>query len=334
MKRHTGKSKDLKDPATVQARLKGATDWTREVNRDFLNNPVLKWKDETDFQRAQRGFIASDEPLTIKDDQGHVVFDMEVYKGFNRFGSPSPETVNPSLWRHAQLNQYAGLFKLTDRLYQVRGYDLALMGIIEGNSGYIIIDVLSTIETSKKAIELVYRHLGKKPIVAVIITHSHADHFGGIAGMASRDELESGLVKIISVEGFTKASLSENVLAGPAMNRRAVYQFGFELPQNSQGSVDAGIGKFRSGGARSFLAPTDEIKKTWERRIIDGIELVFVVSPETEAPAEMEFYLPQFKTLCVAENVNMTMHNLYPMRGALTRDAKVWANAINEMIEL
>jgi alkyl sulfatase BDS1-like metallo-beta-lactamase superfamily hydrolase len=334
MKKHTWESKGLKDPATTQAKPKGASNWTRAVNSDFLNNPVLNWKDEIDFQRAQRGFIASDEPLTITDAQGNVAFDMEVYKGFIKFGLPSPETVNPSLWRHAQLNQYAGLFKLTDRLYQVRGYDLALMGIIEGNSGYVIIDGLSTIEASKKAIGLVYRHLGKKPIVAVVITHSHSDHFGGIAGIVSRDELESGLVKIIAVEGFTKASLSENVLAGPAMNRRAIYQFGFGLPQNPQGSVDAGIGKFRSGGVRSFLTPTDEIKKTGERMILDGIEFVFVVSPETEAPAEMEFYLPQFKTLCVAENVNMTMHNLYPMRGALTRDAKVWANSINEMIEL
>jgi alkyl sulfatase BDS1-like metallo-beta-lactamase superfamily hydrolase len=334
MKQQPKESQDLKDPAAVQEKPKGATQWTREINRSVLNDPVLKWEDKADFQRAQRGFIASDAPLIITDTTGNVVFDMEVYRKFNQPGSPAPDTVNPSLWRHAQLNQYAGLFKVTDRIYQVRGYDMALMGIIEGNSGYIIIDTLSTVEESKAARELVYLHMGKKPITAVVITHSHFDHFGGIGGVVGRDELESGLVKIITPEGFTKASLSENVLAAPAMNRRAVYQFAFGLPQNPYGSVDSGLGKFRSGGTRSFLPPTDEIQKTGERMVIDGVELVFVVSPETEAPVEMEFYLPQFKTLCVAENVNMTMHNLYPIRGALTRDAKVWANSINEMLEM
>ena len=334
MKKHTEEFNELRQSITAHEKPKGATCWTKKVNRDVLNDPVFNWGDDTDFQRAQRGFIACDEPLTITDANGNIAFDMEAYKRFMQPGSPCPESVNPSLWRNGQLNNYSGLFKIADHLYQVRGYDLALMGIIEGDSGYIIIDAMSTIEGTKKSIDLVYRHLGKKPIVAVIITHSHADHFGGIAGIVSKEELASGRVKLIAMEGFTEASLSEHVLAGSAMSRRSIYQFGFGLPPGPQGAVDAGIGKYRTGGVRSFLAPTHEIKKTGETMTIDGVEFVFVVSPETEAPTEIEFYLPQFKTICVAENVNMTMHNFYPLRGTLTRDTKAWAACINELLEM
>lgn len=315
-------------------RPKEATDWTKKMNKQFLENGLLDWDDDTDSQMAQRGFIACDNPLSITDDNGNIVFDMEQFKKFLKPGSPAPETVNPSLWRHSILNTYAGLFKMADGMYQVRGYDLALMGIIESDSGYIIVDALSSDEETKKAMNLVYRELGEKPVKAVIITHSHQDHFGGIAGIVNKQDVESGKVKIITGEGFTKSSLTEYALAGPVVGRRSIFQFGFQLPAGPQGAVDSGIGKYRSGGLRSFIPPTDEIKETGESMNIDGVEVVFVVSPETEAPTEIEFYLPQFKTICVAENVNMSMHNLYPLRGTLTRDAKLWSECINELIEM
>lgn len=325
---------NTKQSANSLERPKEATGWTKKINKGFLENAPVNWDDDTDFEMAQRGFIDCDDPHTITDANGNIVFDMEAFKKFLKPGSPAPATVNPSLWRHGILNTYAGLFKLTDRLYQVRGYDLALMGVIESDSGYIIVDALSSDEETRKAINLVYRNLGEKPIKAVIITHSHQDHFGGIAGIVDKQDLESGKVKIIVGEGFTKSSLTEYVLAGPVVGRRSIFQFGYQLPAGPQGAVDAGIGKYRSGGLRSFLPPTNEIKETGESMNIDGIEFVFVVSPETEAPTEIEFYLPQFKTICVAENVNMAMHNLYPLRGTLTRDAKLWAECINELMEM
>lgn len=313
---------------------KDATVWTRKVNRAVLEDPILKWADKKDFENAQRGFIAKHSPLTIRDAKGNVVLDMEAYMAFIKLDSPAPDTANPSLWRHAQLNTFAGLFKITNRVYQVRGYDLACMEIIEGDTGYIIVDPLYSVEDSRKAMDLVYEHIGKKPIKAVVITHSHADHFGGIAGIVSAADIKAGKVRIVVPEGFTKASLSENVLAGPAMIRRAVFQFGRGLPIGPKGIIDSGIGKSLSSGTVSFLPPTDEVTQTGQKMILDGVEFIFEMSPETEAPTEMEFYLPQFKTLCVAENVNQTVHNLYPMRGTLTRDAKAWAGYINQMLEL
>jgi len=313
---------------------KDATEWTHKANRAVLDDPILKWTDKRDFENAQRGFIAKHSPLTNRDASGNVVFDMEAYTAFIKPDLPAPDTANPSLWRHAQLNTFAGLFKITDRVYQVRGYDLACMGIIEGDTGYIIVDALMRVEDSKKAMDLVYEHIGKKPVKAVIVTHSHMDHFGGIAGIISAADVKEGRAKIIVPQGFTEAYLGENVLAGPAMSRRATYQFGFGLPIGPKGIIDSGLGKMPRGGTSSFLPPTYEVTQTGQRMTIDGVEFIFVMSPETEAPAEMEFYLPQFKTLCVAENVNQTAHNLYAMRGTLTRDAKAWAGYINQMLEL
>lgn len=311
-----------------------ATAWTKKANQSVLEDPALRWFDQNDFENAQKGFIARDSQLLIRDAKGNTVMDMEAYSAFIQPNYPPPDTVNPSLWRIAQLNTIAGIFKVTDRIYQIRGYDLACMVVIESDTGYIIVDTLTTIEESQAALSLLNRNVGDKPIKAVIITHSHADHFGGIAGIVSDSEIKSGAIKIIAPHGFTEASLNENVLAGSAMARRAAYQFGLGLQVGPQGIVDSGLGKSRRGGKVSFLPPTDEIFETGQQLTIDGVEIVFVMSPESEAPAEMEFYLPQFKTLCVAENVNQTIHNLYPMRGALTRDAKAWAGYINEMLEM
>jgi alkyl sulfatase BDS1-like metallo-beta-lactamase superfamily hydrolase len=313
---------------------KEATEWTVKANRAVLADPHLNWADKKDFENARRGFIARHFPLTITNAKGTVVFDMEAYTDFIKPDAPAPDTVHPSLWRQAQLNTFAGLFKITDRIYQVRGYDLACMVVIEGDNGYIIIDALTTVEESKKAMDLVYEHLGQKPVRVVVITHSHADHFGGAAGVVTAEEVKGEKVKIVVPAGFTKAALSENVLAGPAMLRRAAYQFGYGLPVGPRGKVDSGLGKAASGGTVSFLPPTHEVMETGQKMTLDGVEFIFQMSPETEAPAEMEFYLPQFKSLCVAENVNRTVHNLYPMRGALTRDAKAWAGYINQMLEL
>jgi alkyl sulfatase BDS1-like metallo-beta-lactamase superfamily hydrolase len=313
---------------------KEATEWTIKANQTVLADPNLKWADKKDFENAQRGFIARHHPLTIIDAKGNTIFNMEAYSSFIKPDGTAPASVNPSLWRHAQLNTFAGLFKITDRLYQIRGYDLACMTIIEGNSGYVLVDTLTTIEESKKAMELVYEKLGRKPIRAIVITHSHADHFGGIGGVVTVEQVEMEKIRIVVPAGFTKASLSENVLAGPAMGRRASFQFGVGLTAGPKGAVDAGLGKSRSGGTISFLPPTDEITETGQKMTLDGVEFIFEMSPETEAPSEMEFYLPQFKALCVAENVNQTAHNLYPMRGTLTRDAKAWAGYINQMIDL
>jgi alkyl sulfatase BDS1-like metallo-beta-lactamase superfamily hydrolase len=314
--------------------FKEATEWTAKANEAVLSDPVLNWADQKDFQNARRGFIARHSPLTIKDAKGKTVFDMEAYTDFLKDDTPAPPTVNPSLWRHAKLNTFAGLFEVTDRIYQVRGYDLACMAVIEGDTGYIVVDTLTTVEQSQQAIDLVYEHVGQKPVRAVVITHSHVDHFGGVGGVVNAENAKGGKVQIIVPAGFTKAALSENILAGPAMARRAAFQFGNGLPVGPKGTVDAGLGKARSAGAISFLPPTDEITHTRQKMFLDGLEFIFQVSPETEAPAEMEFYLPQCKTLCVAENVNQTIHNLYPMRGTLTRDARAWAGCINEMLDL
>lgn len=318
----------------AQEEPKIATEWTRKTNRAVLDDPVLRWADKKDFENAQRGFIAKHSPLTLKDDQGHVVIDMEAYTAFLKPDLPAPDTANPSLWRHALLNTNAGLFKITDRLYQVRGYDLACMAIIEGTVGYVIVDTLTTVEESIWAMELVYKHLGRKPVTAVVITHSHVDHYGGIAGVVRAEDVKAGKVRIVTPAGFTKASLSENVIAGPAMRRRSVYQFGASLPVGPKGNIDGGLGKRIGGVTMSFLPPTDEVTETGQKMTLDEVDFIFEMSPETEAPAEMEFYLPQFRTLCVAENVNQTAHNLYPMRGTLTRDAKAWAGYINQMLDL
>lgn len=324
----------LQEKDIAQEGPKEATEWTANANRAVLLDSHLNWEDKKDFEYAQRGFIARHCPLTITNAKGSVFFDMEAYTAFVKADVPAPDTVNPSLWRQAQLNTFAGLFKISDRMYQVRGYDLACMAVIEGNTGYIVIDALTTVEGSKKAMDLIYEHLGRKPVRALVVTHSHADHFGGAGGIVTTDDVRSGKVKIVVPAGFTKAALSENILAGPAMRRRAAYQFGFGLPIGPKGMVDSGLGKAIWGGTVSFIPPTEEVVETGKKMIIDGVEFIFQMSPETEAPAEMEFYLPQFKTLCVAEIVNRTVHNLCPMRGALTRDAKAWAGYINQMLEL
>lgn len=309
---------------------KSASTQTQTLNKAVLNKLPFERRD--DYSLAKQGFIASFPSLTIKNKDHQTIWSLQAYEFLS--SNDAPFTVNPSLWRQAQLNMNNGLYQVTHSIYQVRGFDLANMAIIEGKTGIIIIDPLLSTETAKAALELYYQHRPKKPIKAVIFTHSHADHFGGVLGIISEQDVTSGKVKILAPEGFLEHAVSENVYAGNAMNRRAMYMYGHTLPRSVTGQVDAALGKTLSLGEITLIAPTDRIKKTGEKKIIDGVEMTFQMAPHTEAPAEMIIYFPQFKALCMAEDATHTMHNLYTLRGATIRNAVAWWKALNESIEL
>lgn len=282
----------------------------------------LNWDDRQDFDFAARGFLGTRKDPLIKDAAGTVVRDLNEEA---QFTGPAPATVNPSLWRNATLLSKHGLFQVADGIWQVRGFDLSNMTIIRGKTGWIIVDPLTTTEAARAALELVTEKLGKRPVTGVIYTHSHVDHFGGALAVVSQDDAKSGKVPVIAPEGFVEHAVSENVIAGPAMLRRATYMFGAVLPRGPAGHVSAGLGPARTAGSFVLVPPNDSIRATGDRRTIDGIEIEFQVTPNTEAPAELNFYLPQFRALCLAENGNGAMHNLLTPRGALVRDAKGWA---------
>lgn len=322
-----------KEACPKSVRAGEATEITKRTNSSVSADPNLRWDDQEDFRNAGNGFIAKDNPLTIKGRAGETAFDMEGFARCLNSDSAVPETVNPSLWRHAQLNTSAGIFKVCDHLYQVRGYDISNMTIVEGKTGYLVLDTLMKVETSKAAMDLAFRTLGEKPVKAIILGHSHGDHFGGISGVFEASKAGKEDVQVIAPIGFESAAIRENILAGPAMVRRSIYQFGYTLPVGPTGVVDSGLGKRGPGGTMSFVSPTDHILRTGETRSIDGIDLFFQMAPESEAPATMHIFLPQLKALWFGEVVNHTNHNLCPMRGAPTRDAKKWAEYIDEMIE-
>jgi len=283
-----------------------------------------------DFEDARRGFIATIPHAKVLHEAGHAVWDMSQ---FDFTEGDAPDTVNPSLWRQAKLNAIHGLFEVTPGIYQVRNFDLSNITFIEGETGYIVIDPLISAEPAAAALKLMREHRGDKPVTAVIYTHSHVDHYGGIKGVISDEDIAKGLT-IIAPEGFLEAAVSENVLAGNAMGRRATYMYGALLPRGPKGHVDAGLGKTVSMGSVSLVPPTKSICETGEKLTIDGVEIVFQVTPDTEAPSEMNFYFPQFKALCMAENCSCHLHNIYTPRGAQVRDAKAWSYYINEAIEL
>jgi len=245
-----------------------------------------------------------------------------------------PVTVNPLLWRHSQLNLNNGLYKVTDRIYQVRGFDITNMTIVEGDSRIILIDVGMSAETAKAMLDLYYQQRGIKPVAAIIYTHSHIDHFAGIKGIISDEDAKSGRVQVIAPEGFLDYAISENILAGNAMSRRAQYQFGIYLPRNAGGLVDSGGSKALPVGTMALIGPNKEIKTTGEKMVIDGVEMEFQIVSGTEAPAEMTIYFPQLRALDTAEIASQTNHNLLTPRGAEVRDGNAWSKAINEMIEL
>lgn len=288
---------------------------------------TLNWADTQDFDFAGRGFLGSIPDGKIRNAKGDVLRDLADEA---QFSGPAPATVNPSLWRNATLVAKHGLFQVADGIWQVRGLDLANMTVIRGAAGWIIVDPLTGAEAATAAMALVTQKLGKRPVVAVIYTHSHIDHFGGVMGVVNPADVAAGKVQIIAPEGFLEHAVSENVIAGPAMLRRAAYMFGAMLPRGATGHVSSGLGPMGTPGTYGLIPPTDSIKATGETRTIDGVEMVFQVTPNTEAPAEMNFYLPAWKALCLAENANAAMHNLLTPRGALVRDAKGWADYLIE----
>jgi alkyl sulfatase BDS1-like metallo-beta-lactamase superfamily hydrolase len=302
-----------------------ATDATRAANAAFAND--LPWSDESEAVLAARGFIRTRSDPVIRNAQGGVAMDLSA---FDFATGAAPETANPSLWRHLKLLRQHGLYKVTDRIYQVRGFDISVMTVILGDTGYIIVDPLTARETAAAALALVTAELGEKPVTAVIYTHSHADHCAGVKGIVSEVEVKAGRVPIIAPDGFMEHAISENLIAGPAMSRRANFQFGQNLPRGPAGQAGAGIGTGVSRGTISLIAPTRTIVQTGETLMLDGVKFEFQVTPGTEAPAEMNFFLPDLRALCLAENANASMHNILPPRGSLVRDAKAWADYLTQ----
>jgi alkyl sulfatase BDS1-like metallo-beta-lactamase superfamily hydrolase len=288
---------------------------------------TLPLHDRDDFERATRGLLATIDPPVIDGPGGRPLWDR---RRFDFLDGDSPPEVNPSLWRQAQLNNVHGLFEVVDGIYQVRGYDISNISFVRTDTGWLVIDPLTVAETAAAARRLVDDHFGVRPIVAIIYTHSHVDHFGGVRGIVTDDEVDSGRVRIIAPAGFLEAAVSENVIAGPAMRRRAMYMYGILLPPGPKGHVDAGLGKGTPFGSSGLIAPTESIETTGETLDIDGVTVEFQMTPGTEAPAEMNFYFPQFRAVCMAENCSATLHNVYTPRGAEIRDALGWSRYIDE----
>src|SRR3954467_13585801 len=313
----------------VSAQSRDAEPATRAINDAFLKS--LPFSDRADFDDAKRGFIATLPDGVIAGPGGRPAFDTKRYAFLQK--DEVPATVNPSLWRQAQLNAVNGLFKVTERVYQVRGLDIANMTIIEGEAGVILIDPLLSNETAKAALDLYLANRPAKPVAAVIYSHSHADHFGGAKGVMSAEDAASGRVKVIAPDGFMEHAVAENIIAGNAMRRRAQYQFGSTLPVGERAQVDTGLGKALANGTVSLIPPNDVIRQAYETRTIDGVEIEFHLVPGSEAPAEMILYFPQFKLLNMAEDATHTMHNLYTIRGAEIRDGRLWSTYIGEAIQ-
>jgi alkyl sulfatase BDS1-like metallo-beta-lactamase superfamily hydrolase len=311
---------------------KDATDATASRNRTARRQ--LDFSDTTDFELARRGHLASPTQRTIAGRLGQPLWNLDDYAFLEEPASRDdpPLTVNPSLWRQGRLNNIAGLFEVTPRIFQVRGLDISNVTFIAGEGGWVVIDPLTGAETAAAALALVTEHLGPRPVAAVIYTHSHADHFGGIRGVV---DVAASDVPIIAPAGFLEAAVSENVLAGTVMLRRATYMYGVLLPRDARGHVDTGLGKGLPALPNSGLvAPTLEVETTGTEIVLDGVRLVFQVTPGTEAPAEMNIHVPDERALCMAENCTANLHNLYTPRGAQVRDALRWSKYINQSIEL
>ena len=311
--------------------VKGATDATKAANRKIADS--LPFNERGDFDDAKRGLIARPDTLTIKNDKGDVVWDLEEYKKYIGDDKAAPDTVNPSLWRNAQLCMEYGLFEVVkDKIYQVRGYDLSNITFIKGDTGWLVYDTLISPETARAALDLVNEKLGPRPIIAVLHSHSHVDHYGGVRGIIDQADVDAGKVKVIAPANFVEDAVSENVIAGNAMSRRAVYMYGALLPRNPQGGVNGGLGQTVSTGVPTLIIPTDIVTATGQKMTIDGVDMEFQFTPGTEAPTEMNTFFPQFKAMWMAENTTNTMHNLLTLRGAQVRDARIWAQFLNDTI--
>ncbi len=307
--------------------MKPAHPSTLAANKRLFDE--LDFSDRRDFDDARRGFIDTLPDAHIEADAGGVSWSMRPY-GF--LAGKAPDTVNPSLWRMSQLNAIHGLFQVAERVYQVRGFSLSNVTFVEGDSGVIVIDPLQFTEHAREALALYRKHRGNRPVVAVIYTHSHRDHYGGVRGVISPEDVKNG-VEVIAPFGFTEESFSESILAGVPMRRRALFQFGWSLEPGEMAHVDSGLGKAVGRGGDGFIAPTTLITQPVERRTVDGVEIVFHLTPGTEAPADMNMLYPALRVLNLAENACQTMHNLCPLRGAKTRDALAWAHYLNQALE-
>ncbi|HEX7354465.1 MAG TPA: alkyl sulfatase dimerization domain-containing protein [Mycobacteriales bacterium] len=299
------------------------------------NNHVaahLNLGDGADLDRVRHGRLGGLDRLVVHHDaHGRAILDTA---DWDFLDGAAPPSVNPSLWRQARLNREHGLYQLAPKVFQVRGYDISNLSLVEGDTGWIVIDPLTSTETARAAMDLVREHLGDRPVTAVIYTHSHLDHFAGIAGVIDLDELASRAVPVVAPVGFLREAVAENIVAGPAMMRRAGYMFGNYLPRGVQAQVDCGLGRSIPAGSLSLVAPTHEITATGEELTLDGVRIVFQLTPECEAPAEMMFHFPELRALCVAENCTSVMHNLYTLRGAQVRDALSWSKYVNEALRL
>ncbi|WP_457388675.1 alkyl/aryl-sulfatase [Roseateles sp. P5_E1] len=291
---------------------------TVQANAQFAQ--TLPLDEPQGFEDAKRGLIARPEGKILAAD-GSVLIDFDAFKFVD---GAAPPTVNPSLWRHAKLNAQAGLFKVVDGVYQLRGFDIGNMTLIEGKTGWIVIDALTCRETATAALAFARQHLGNKPVTALLFSHSHIDHFGGALGVLTPEQVKAG-VPVIASAGFMEEATSENVLVGAAMGRRSAFQFGKNLERSARGLVDTGLGKAVGYGTFGVLVPTDLITQPTEERVLDGVRIVFHNVPGAEAPAEMTFSVPSLKLYGGAENLAQTMHNLLPVRGAKVRDALRWA---------
>ncbi len=292
---------------------------------------ALPFGDTADFDDARRGFVAALEPGVVTDADGNVVWDNDSY-GFLRGSCPA--SVHPSLWRQSGLVIEQGLFEVTDGIYQIRGVDLSNMTIIEGDKGVIVIDPLISTQTAAAGLALYRAHRGDRPVTGLIYTHSHVDHFGGALGVITLDDVESGRCPVLAPAGFLEHAVAENVYAGTAMARRSAYMYGASLPRGPRGQVGAGLGQTTSTGTVSLVAPTHDVTHTGQEETIDGVRIVFQITPGTEAPSEMNFYFPDKRALCMAENATHTLHNLLTLRGALVRDPHVWSQYLTEAINL
>jgi alkyl sulfatase BDS1-like metallo-beta-lactamase superfamily hydrolase len=293
----------------------------------------LPFDDRRDFDEARKGFIAAPSYRRIMAEAGHVAWDMGSYDFL--LGGTDFDTIHPSLQRQAILNMEYGLYEvIPDQIYQVRGFDLANVSFIRSNTGWIVFDPLTAKETAAAALALVTEHLGERPIVAVVYSHSHADHFAGVRGVVDEADVRRGAVQIIAPAGFLEHAVSENVYAGNAMNRRVFYQYGALLARSPFGHVDQAIGKGVAAGAVGLIPPTVVIEEDTEELTVDGVRMVFQNTPGTEAPAEMNTWFPEWKAFWAAENITGTIHNIYTLRGALIRDALEWSRQINRALYL
>ncbi len=333
---------DLSAELGLTKESKPASSYTAQINSAVYS--LLDFEDTSEYDNAIRGLIDAPEVLELKNADGTVVWSQAAYSFLDDY-EKAPDTVNPSLWENTRNNHAYGLFEVCEGIYQVRGYDMSNLTVVKGDTGWILFDPLMSVECSTAAMQLIEKNLGSYPVKAVIISHPHADHFGGILGVMTaedaadaslpiEEQIASGKIPIIVPEGFAEHAIAENIYAGKAMTRRANYQYGVLLEPGVTGTLAQGIGMGQSTGAVSYLAPTYEITTTGDTLVIDGIEMEFQMTPGTEAPAEMNTWFPQYKALWMAENCTGTLHNLYTLRGAAVRDGAAWAKYITEAITL